>query len=135
MDWFIALIVISVSIVSFRSSVPLSVGVCVRLLLLGLFSLLVCVTKGTFPIPIVEHREVGSESLSWRLCGFILSNRDGLCKLIDCVPFVYISGSILFDNVEAFGRDCDRCDSDLFGLIPCFIFMSHRWGGLATIYI
>ena len=63
------------------------------------------VTKGSLSVAVVEHGDVGFESLSNRLRGSILSSRDGLGEFVDCAAFASLSASISIDDVKAGSLD------------------------------
>jgi hypothetical protein len=128
-DWLVTLVFFLVSDASFCSLVfspsIIRAGVFVCFLLV-----LIRVTKSVFMVPVVEHRDIGLESLPRRLSGSSFSSRDCFGKFIDGVSFTYISGSVLIDDIEALGCDRDRGVTNLFGLSHSFVFviMSHGWG-------
>src|SRR5882762_8250575 len=86
----------------------------------------VLIAKGALTVPVVEHCDIGLESLSRRLSGSILFSRDSLGELVDGIAFVYISRLVLLDDIKTFGCDCDWGLFKLFcSFVFVFVFMSH----------
>ena len=104
MDGFITLVLInhlvSCAPVTSLMSLKLTVGICSLTA-----KSLVSIAEGSLLVPVIQHQYIGSESLSTRLHGLILSSRDGLDEFVNCFSLRCLLCAILVDDVKALRRN------------------------------
>ena len=96
MDQFVTFIV---ALILPGSSVDSSADTCIWFTL-GSFSMLICITESSLLVPVIEHCDIGLESLCRRLSWLILSSMDHFGELVYGVSFADVACPILINDVE-----------------------------------